>query len=81
MASSATDKYTQLSADGPKSGLLRSVPRKISSLEALVSFSNSEGRYCTMVWQKIRSVSHFLQPPAIDKASGVKRKNVCKSKA
>ena len=37
-------------------------------------FSNSEGRYCTMVWQKIRSVSHFLQPPAIDKASEVKRK-------
>ena len=31
--------------------------------------------------KKIRSVSHFLQPRAIDKASGVKRKNVCKSKA
>ena len=71
---SATDKYTRLSADWPQSALLRSVPRQISSLEPGVSFSNSEGRYCTMVWQKIRSVSHFLQPPAIDKASEVKRK-------
>ena len=77
----ASATCTRLSASWPTSGLLRSVPRKISSLEALVSFSNSEGRYCTMVWQKIRSVSHFLQPPAIDKAFGVKRKNVCKSKA
>ena len=71
---SATDKYTRLSADGPKSDLLRNVPRQISSLEPRVSFSNSEGHYCTMVWHKIRSVSHFLQPPAIDKAYEVKRK-------
>ena len=70
----ATDKYTRLSADWPQSALLRSMPRQISSLEPRVSFSNSEGRYCTMVWQKIRSVSHFLQPPAIDKTSEVKRK-------
>ena len=50
--SSATGKHTRLSADWPKSGLLRSVPRQISSLKPRVSFSNSEGRYCTMVWPK-----------------------------
>ena len=77
----ASATCTRLSASWPTSSLLRRVPRKISSLKPRVSFSNSEGRYCTMVWQKIRSVSHFLQPPAIDKASGVKRKNICKSKA
>ena len=70
----ASATCTRLSASWPTSGLLRSVSRKISSLEPRVSFSNSEGRYCTMVWQKIRSVSHFFQPPAIDKASEVKRK-------
>ena len=40
-------------------------------------------RVATVQWfgKKIRSVSHCLQPPTIDKASGVKRENVCKSKA
>ena len=77
----ASATCTRLSASWPTSGLLRSVPRKISLLEPQVSFSNSDGRDCTMVWQKIRSVSHFLQPPPIDKASEVKRKNECISKA
>ena len=77
----ATDKQ-RLSANRPKSGLWRSIlARQILSLGPLILLSSSEDHYCTMVWQKIRSVSHFLQPPVIDKASKVKRKNVRKLKA
>ena len=47
---------------------------------ASYSFSEQRGSLLYNSLTKIRSVSHFLQPPAIDKASEVKRKNVCKSK-
>ena len=72
--SSATDKFTRLSADGPKSGLWRINPRQILSLGPLVLFSSSEDHYCTIVWQKIGSVSHVLQPAAIDKTSTLNAK-------
>ena len=58
-----------------------SVPRQILFIRASCSSWSSNGHTSTTVWQKIRSVPHFLQPPAIDKEARVKRKNVCKSKA
>ena len=65
------------SVSAKEGGALRM--RQIVSLGLRVSFSSSEGHYCTMVWQKKkkkknRSAAHLLPPPAINK-----RKNVYKS--
>ena len=45
-----------------------------SFTRASCSSWNSNGHTSTTVWQKIRSVPHFLQPPAIDKKPESKRK-------
>ena len=49
------------------SGLLRKRATANSFTRASCSSWSSNGHTSTTVWQKIRSVPHFLQPPAIDK--------------
>ena len=53
--------------DGSISGLLRKCATANSFSRASYYSWSSNGNTSTTVWQKIRSVPHFLQPPAIDK--------------
>ena len=53
--------------DGSISGLLRKRATANPFTRASCSSWSSNGHTSTTVWQKIRSVPHFLQPPAIDK--------------
>ena len=52
---------------GSISGLLRKRATANPFTRASCSSWSSNGHTSTTVWQKIRSVPHFLQPPAIDK--------------
>ena len=52
---------------GSISGLLRKRATASPFTRASCYSWNSNGHTSTTVWQKIRSVPHFLQPPAIDK--------------
>ena len=53
--------------DGSISGLLRKRATANPFTRASCSSWSSNGHTSSTVWQKIRSVPHFLQPPAIDK--------------
>ena len=53
--------------DGSISGLCESVPRRIFLLGLLVISGAATGTQVLHFAKKIRSVPHFLQPPAIDK--------------
>ena len=53
--------------DGSISGLLWKRATANPFARASCSSWSSNGHTSTTVWQKIRSVPHFLQPPAIDK--------------
>ena len=53
--------------DGSFSGLLRKSATANPFTQASCSSWSSNGHTSTTVWQKSRSVPHFLQPPAIDK--------------
>ena len=63
--------YTRLSADGPISGLLRSVPWETLSLKPL----NQRGSQLYTVLTKNQERITFRQPPEIDKASESSAKN------
>ena len=66
--------------DGLFSGLFRKRATANPFTWATCYSWSSKGNTSTTVWQKIRSVLHFLQPPAIDKEPQSNAKNVCKSK-
>ena len=53
--------------DGSISGLLRKRATANPFTRASCSSWSSNRHTSTTVWQKMRSVPHFLQPPAIDK--------------
>ena len=62
---SAMDKYTRLSADGQNRVFCETCHGKFFHLD-LFFFFEQRGSLLYNGWQKNRSVSHFLQPPAID---------------
>ena len=62
------------------SGLLRKRATANPFTWASCSSWSSNGHTSTTLWQKIRSVPHFLQHTSDRQRARVKRKNVCKSK-
>ena len=58
--------YVHVPAGGSISGLLRKRATANPFTRVSCYFWSSKGNSSTTVWQRIRSVPHFLQPPAID---------------